>query len=201
MIDDILDAAAWIADELADLVDDIPTGDQHPTLPPAPGVDPVARALSIENTGKYGFGRGGRRPLWPSPLDALGRSDCSGFALSWVYGLDRYQPGKIAGDWLSCNGVYDDATGPGRMWGLVDVADLQPGHALVWRGKSVNGRRVKIGHTAIVIATPPTVRRFADVTVLHCHGPEGRSPAITRATGRTWDVHNAIAVELLAAPR
>ena len=192
------DSASSAADAIARaaaILDDIPPGDRHhPTLPPAPGVDVVTRALSVVGQGVYGLGRGGRRPLWPTPFDALGRCDCSGYALSWAFGLDRYQPGRIAGDWLACDLVYADATGPRRMWRRVDVADVQPGDALVYPGRHENGRRVAIGHCAVVVERPAVVTSFADCGVTHCHGPAGHSPAITRATGALWTRHGGIAV-------
>ena len=46
----------------------------------------------------------------------------------------------------------------------------------------------------IVVAVPAVVRRFADVKVIHCHGPSGKGPAITRSSGALWDRKNGIAI-------
>lgn len=190
---DPLDHAADASAAIADLADDTPPSALLPAQPPAVGVDVVARALSVIGLGIYGLGRGGRRPLASTPLDALGRCDCSGF-VAWCHGLDRYQPGQIAGDWLSCDLVHADATGPRRMWRRVEVADVQPGDALVYPGRHVNGRRVAIGHCAVVVERPAVVRSLAEVGAVHCHGPSGHSPAIARASGDLWARRGGIAI-------
>ena len=142
----------------------------------------VRRALSVEGTGRYGLGCGGRDPSAPSPLDKNGRSDCSGFALAWCYGWDRYAPGLIDADWHSTAGVFADATGPQRVWRALPIDDARPGHALVYPTRRVAGVK-RIGHCGVVVGPNE---------IVHCHG--GRGPAISRATFDLWRRKKAIAV-------
>ena len=168
-----------------------------PAPPADPHADPtwaaevVRRALSAEGTGIYGLGKGGRDPSAPSPLDARGLGDCSGF-LSWAWFESRKDTDdgedEIGGDWIYTDALEADGRGPQRFCRRVDVADVQPGDGLVY------GAGAKVGHCAIVIARPAVVRRFADVTVMHCHGPSGTGPAITRASGALWDRKGGIAI-------
>ena len=152
----------------------------------------VRRALSVEGTGIYGLGKGGRDPLAPSPLDALGRGDCSAF-LAWCWSESRKDSDdgddEIAGDWIYTDALARDALGPQRFCRRVAIADVQPGDALVY------GAGAKVGHCAIVVGRAAAVHAFADLAVAHCHGPSGKGPAITRASGALWDRHDdAIAI-------
>lgn len=151
----------------------------------------VRRALSVEGTGIYGLGCGGKDPAAPSPLDAHGRCDCSGF-LAWTWGESRHDPDdgedEIGGDWIYTDALEADGRGPQKFARRVMPANVQPGDGLVY------GAGAKVGHCAIVIARPAVVRRFADVTVAHCHGPSGKGPAITRASGALWDRKGGIAI-------
>ena len=89
---------------------------------------------------------------------------------------------------LGTDALEADGRGPQRFCRRVEVADVQPGDGLVY------GAGAKVGHCAIVVARPAVVRRFADVTVMHCHGPSGTGPAITRASGALWDRKGGIAI-------
>lgn len=172
-------------------------------------VHAVRRALSVENQGHYGLGCGGRDPAAPSPFSlyqprkgeaegltkarrAKGKvwSDCSG-ALSWFWGESRKDTDdgedEIDGDWFACDSLYADAVGPRRFVRSIAAAELVPGDGLVYPGRWVAGRRVAIGHCSMVIWRPAVVRCFADVLIVHCHGPSGTGPAITRAHGALWD--------------
>lgn len=172
-------------------------------LTPDLSVSAVARAVACEGRGRYALGTGGRHPESADPFGtrrdyrATGAvwCDCSGFT-SFALGLDRYQPGKIAGDWLGCNQMAADAVGPQRMFRTVAPADVRPGDLLVYPGRSVGGRRVAIGHVSVVVARPAFVRSLADVAVTHCHG--GRGPAVSRATGALWERRGGIAVRRVA---
>ncbi len=142
----------------------------------------VERALSMAGRGIYGLGKGGRHPDAPTPFDASGRCDCSGFALAWVYGWDRYAPGLIDGDWHSTRSAFDDARGKRRFWREVPWSEVRPGDALTYPT-----RPGRIGHCAVVVG--------ADA-VVHCHG--GRGPAISRATFNLWHRKQGIAVRPVA---
>lgn len=169
----------------------------------------VRRALSCEGQGRYGLGCGGRDPKAPDPWGiyqgrkgeaparvaarrALGRVwlDCSG-GLAYWWGETRRDSAdgedEIDGDWLACDPLHADATGPQRFVRSTPAAELRPGDGLVYAGAYKDGRRVKIGHCALVIARPAVVTCFGDLTVMHCHGPSGEGPAVTRATGALWD--------------
>jgi cell wall-associated NlpC family hydrolase len=194
-------AASWIA-RLWDTIK--AAGSPH--LPPAPELaeveraqahdaawaeEVVRRALSCVGTGIYGLGKGGRDPKAPSPLDAHGLADCSAF-LAWAWGESRYDPDdgedEIGGDWIYTDALEADAKGRQRFCRQIAVADVLPGDGLVY------GAGAKVGHCAIVVAVPAVVRRFADLTVVHCHGPSGKGPAITRANGGLWDRKGGIAI-------
>lgn len=141
----------------------------------------VARALAAVGTCTYTLGRGGRDPDAASPGDSAGRCDCSGFA-SWALGLDR-KTDAIGGGWISTDSIVRDATGPRRMFRIVAAGEIRAGDLVVFGGRHVDGRRVAIGHVGVVVEAGPTIEASR---VAHCHGPGGRSPAISVRDGRTW---------------
>ena len=151
----------------------------------------VRRAESAEGTGVYGLGKGGKDPAAPSPLDAHGLCDCSGF-VAWSWSEPRHDPDdgedEIGGDWIYTDALEADGRGPQRFARRILPPAIKPGDALVY------GAGAKVGHCAIVVAVPAVVRRFADVEVIHAHGPSGKGPAITRATGALWDRKGGIAI-------
>ena len=159
--------------------------------PSAWAAEVVRRATSAEGTGIYGLGKGGKDPAAPSPLDAHGLCDCSGY-LAWSWSEPRHDPDdgedEIGGDWIYTDALEADANGKQRFARRVMPPAVRPGDGLVY------GAGAKVGHCAIVIAVPPVVRRFADVEVMHCHGPSGKGPAITRSSGALWDRRGGIAI-------
>lgn len=159
-------------------------------------VDAVRRALSVENTGRYKLGAGGRDPSAPTPLDAAGLCDCSGF-LAWAWSEPRRDSAdgedEIDGDWLNTTALYLDARGPQRFVREIAAPHVLPGDALVYRGGLPDQ---PVGHIGIVVARPAIVTRFADVEVIHCHS--GKPPAIERATGRIWESHGGIGIRRVA---
>lgn len=152
----------------------------------------VLRALSVEGTGRYLLGAGGRDPRAPSPLDAAGRADCSAL-LCWCWGEPRRDAADgeddIDGEWLYTTSIYLAAKRRRHGWTEVAPADVRPGDGLVYRG-GLPGQR--IGHCAIAIARPAVVRTFAELTVIDCASRP--DPAIRRRDGGLWDRHGGIAV-------
>lgn len=157
----------------------------------------VRRALRSEGTGRYKLGRGGTDPLAPSPLDADGYCDCSG-ALCYWWGEPRRDAADgeddIDGEWLYTTSIYLAAKRRRHGWIEVAPADVQPGDGLVYRG-GLPGQA--IGHCAIVIARPATVRAFADLTVIDCASRP--DPAIRRRDGGLWSRRGGIAIRRVAA--
>jgi cell wall-associated NlpC family hydrolase len=161
-----------------------------PLLPVPPAAEEprsVQRARSMVGKGKYGLGNGGRDGDAPTPLDANGRCDCSGFALAWVDGVDRKQPDG----WLWCDGVYADATGPQKRWRRVRLEDAQPGDRVVYKGTRKLGRR-KPGHCGVVVAVNGPGWNGLDV--IDCAGRLGA--AIAHRTGALWGRKGGIVVRL-----
>lgn len=140
--------------------------------------DVVARAMA--RVGKpiaYKLGAGGRDPS--APVAAL---DCSGH-VAMALGIDRYAPGLIRGDWIWTDGMVDDATGPRALFDLV-TGPVERGDVVVFRGRrsTITGRRIP-GHCGIVVEPGATI---SDTRVSHCHGPTGRSPAVSVSSGSGW---------------
>ena len=132
--------------------------------------DIVERALSACGEGKYVLGKGGRNPQADSPLQD-GACDCSGF-VAWCIGLDRYQPGKVAGgDWIETSAMVRDANYDRNLF--VPMNERRPGYILVWGDK--NGRQ---GHTGIISA----VDAHGKVTrVIHCSSGNYRTKGVAIA--------------------
>ena len=126
-----------------------PFAPSAPTIPTA--ADQAAtRALSVVGQARYKLGKGGRKPRALVPWDAEGLCDCSGFA-SWCLGLDRYQPGRIEGEWISTTSIYRDATGPHRMFAAVALEDARPGDLVVYPSTYRAGVRTGIGHVGVIV--------------------------------------------------
>jgi cell wall-associated NlpC family hydrolase len=163
---------------------DVPADEPPISHPPVSltGAEVVARALSVVGQGVYQLGKGGRNPEAPSPLIG-GRCDCSGFA-SWCSGLDRYQPDQIDGDWISTTSIYRDATGPRRMFDVVELAAAQPGDLVVYPSRYRLGVRTGIGHVGVVVAV--TGPGWSGLDVVDCAGR--RPPAIAHRPdgGALW---------------
>lgn len=165
--------------------------DEHDAEPAVATPDAVKRALSVVGQGVYRLGRGGRKPLASTPFDAEGRCDCSGY-VSWAMGLDRYQPGRIGGDWISTDSIVRDAEGPRAMFELVaaptprvpSVAHVSAGDLVVYPGRHVGGVRVAIGHVGVIAVVGPTI---AECRVAHCAASRHAGPGAVRVSdGRPW---------------
>ena len=94
----------------------------------------------------------------------------------------------MGGDGIYTDALEADAKGKQRFCRRILPPAVKPGDGLVY------GAGAKVGHCAIVVAVPAVVRRFADLTVVHCHGPSGKGPAITRSSGALWDRKGGIAI-------
>lgn len=161
----------------------------------APTPDAVCRALSVVGQGVYRLGRGGRSPMAATPFDRDGRCDCSGYA-AWCLGLDRYQPGRIGGDWISTDSIVRDANGPRAMFQSVSITDWRPGDLVVYPGRYVAGARVAIGHVGVLVVPGPTI---AECRVSHCaasrHAGKG---AVRVSDGKPW-VKRGVVVRLVTS--
>ena len=165
-----------------------------PILASAPAPDEpasVRRARSVVGQGRYALGRGGRAPDAATPFDRNGEADCSGF-LSWAIGLDR-KSDAIDGGWISTDSIARDATGPRRMFQLVEPGeDVRPSDVVVYPGRYVAGRRLSIGHVGLVVAVPDGWRyegptSLAGLRVVHC--ASSRAPgggAVRESSGAPW---------------
>lgn len=115
--------------------------------------DVVRRAQSMIGKGVYKLSKGGRVPSNLTPL-VDGQCDCSGF-VAWCLGVDRYQPGKVAGgDWIETSAVAYDAVHFGSLFSQVWKDHLhQPGDLIVYGDSSrmVQGKkRTAQGHIGVV---------------------------------------------------
>lgn len=177
---------------------EIPAAPHEPGPPALTPVDPIARALSpaVLNHGVYRLGKGGRRPLALMPFDADGYLDCSGY-VSWCLGLDRYQPGRIGGDWISTDTIVRDVTGPRAMFAPVPAAfagsrlfvGVRPGDLVVYAGRVVAGVRVAIGHVGVVVEAPHPLGESAigECRVAHCAASRNPAGGAVRVSdGRPW---------------
>ncbi len=152
----------------------------------------VARARSaIGRPTVYKLGKGGRKPDAPHPADANGQCDCSG-AVAWFLGLDRYQPGKVSGDWLSTSSMVREATA-GRLFRV--VVDPEPGDVVVYGDYVKDGIR-RQGHCGIVVAAPaqclPDV--WSSIRVVHCSsGNSKRGDAIQETDAKVFKARGIFA--------
>jgi len=152
----------------------------------------------------YVLGTGDYKPTptsdtpWTQRDGMLG-SDCAGFAISWCYELPRHRPGFNVGPWASvsddinCNSAIEDAEHARDLFELVTGAP-QNGDLLTYPTIRLPGHPTPfIGHVCIVIdANGWKPGSWASLVVAHCHGPNGRSPAVTIGDGAIWDRHDEV---------
>lgn len=147
------------------------------------------RARSQVGRGVYKLGTGGRDPHAATPF-ITGQCDCSGF-VAWCLGLDRYQPGKIDGDWVSTTAVWRDAQGPRRLFERVEPAQATAGDIVVYGSTYEHGRRVGIGHIGVVVEPAVIV---ATMRIVHCAA--SGEIAVRESNGAVWDRHHGIVARL-----
>lgn len=163
-----------------------------------------ARAL-LGLPATYVLGGGGREPNAATPFTSHNGkrgADCIGFAL-WCLGLDRYQP-KVFNHydgWMNTDSILDDAEhgAGGDHWELLERP--RPGCLVVYRSKYANGKRVLMGHVAVVVEVPAewrprilcTAREWVEqmklVRVIDCAGALSRrlrGQAIAERDASIW---------------
>lgn len=128
--------------------------------------------------------------------------DCAGAALCYAQGLKRHRPGFNKGRWatvsddINCNSALEDAEHKQELFVTVEDALIQPSDLILYPTIYVRKllRRLKfIGHVQMVVEVPKGWRRadgFSALTVVHCHGPNKRRPAVTIGTGESCDRHD-----------
>lgn len=186
----------WLGDYLNRVFSARPAMPMPPEAVEAPEHHAVIRARSMVGRGKYRLGTGGRKPTAPAPFDRDGYCDCSGFT-SWALGLDRYQPGRIAGDWLSTDAMYADAMGSHRLFDRIPgPADAAPGDLVVYRSKrNVAGVRTSIGHVGVV--ADGGGETWADLRVVHCAA--SGAVAVRESDAALWGRRSGIVIRLRGA--
>lgn len=129
--------------------------------------------------------------------------DCFGAAVCYAYGITRHRPGFNRGPWatvsddLNCNSAIEDAEHKQELFVIVDESDVQPGDLIAYptiRLRRIHAVKPFIGHIQMVTKVPAGWTRrdgFAALEVAHCHGPNGRRPAVTLGTGEACDRHDA----------
>jgi len=105
----------------------------------------------------YCLGAGGMKPGAPTPADAAGRCDCSGF-VCWCLGLRRQaeDPGiaQAVGAWINTDAMVRDILGAQV---LLRSCAPKPGAVVVYPGPP----RRAVGHCGIIVSVGP-------VRVIHC---------------------------------
>lgn len=141
---------------------------------------------------------------WTSNEDAekLGYhrcSDCAGFAICWCWKLRRHRPGFNKGPWASIeddinvNSIMEDAVHHQELATEVEPSMVMPGDLLCYPTIKLKGfPKPFIGHVAIVLDVNPVylAGRYSKLLIAHCHGPNGRRPAVTQNMGSHWEEHD-----------
>lgn len=128
--------------------------------------------------------------------------DCFQAAVCDAYDIERHRPGFNRGSWatveddLNCNSAIEDAEHKRELFELVDEWSIEPGDLIMYptiRLKRFPPVKPFIGHVQMVVHVPKGWRRrhgFADLEIVHCHGPNGRRPAVTLGNGYACDRHD-----------
>lgn len=169
----------------------------------------------VLGTGDYLPSHGVDLPWTQRIKDKMIGGDCAGVAMSWAEGIARHRPGLNRGPWstvsddLNTNSGIEDAEHEGDLYTLVIGDDLQPGDLLCYPTimlrnaddtdwlRDPHGEILKwIGHVQMLAKAPPTgwhrgKNRWRELEILHCHGGDGRRPAVTRGPAIAMDDHDA----------
>jgi hypothetical protein len=166
--------------------------------------DIVRRARSVIGHGSYGLGRGGRVPHNPTPFDADGYCDCSGF-VAWSCGVDRYQP-QLRGEYVETTNIVRDAFHTARLF--MHAAVGVPGYIIVYPDREIPNpakprEMITVqGHVGIVSAVDT---RGRVTKVIHCSSgnEKHRGYAIAETEPTVFFDHAAVLVKFrnaIAAP-
>lgn len=149
----------------------------------------------------YKLGRGGKDPSnehpghWSADRQRW-TCDCMGF-VAWCLGFDRYQRtsfekngnGKtIYGGWINTDSMLLASRVAEPTW-FATTTQPAPGDVVVYGARWRGGRRIRIGHTGLVVSVPPTqVWDWNDLGVIHCSSSAARKTgsAITETDGESW---------------
>ena len=171
----------------------------------------------VNNGGQYLLGTGdyvgshdGMDEPW-TLRDGQYGSDCAGFAICFAWKLVRHRPGFNSGPWASvsddinCDSALEDADHKQELFRPVDFAreSAQPGDLVIWPTIQIPASAPPhqvlsfMGHVGLIEAVPATwVPEYMGVgfkalTVLQCHGGNGRTPGVVRTDGSYWATHTA----------
>lgn len=121
-------------------------------------------------------------------------SDCAGFALCWAWKLHRHRPGFNVGAWASvsddinCNSAYEDGLHKQDLFvTLPQGVYIQPGDLILYPTVRKSGKTF-IGHVGLVETVPVGFSwgDWGSLSILHCPGPNGRTPGVVRTDGSIW---------------
>lgn len=164
----------------------------------------VVRALSMVGVKMpYALGTGNYSPHGEDvPWSVNGGprgADCAGFAISWCHKLVRHRPGFNRGPWatveddVNVNSAIEDSEHKQELFIPADVP--RPGDLIAYPTIHLHGH-VFIGHVCIIVDTKrclewdPAFPDYSVFDVAHCHGPDGRTPAVTLTDGAIWNRHS-----------
>jgi hypothetical protein len=138
---------------------------------------------------------------WTDAPDGRPAADCR-FVLNYCYRLPAHRPGFNHGSWatisddVNSNSAIEDAEHNRELFRLVDHNPL-PGDILCYPTIHLPGHPPFIGHSAMVVGLSRAARfdlqepSWSLLDIVHCHGPQGRSPAVTRGDGAAFDLHDS----------
>lgn len=128
--------------------------------------------------------------------------DCAGAAICYAHDLKRHRPGFNRGKWatvsddINCNSAIEDSEHNQELFVPVAEAEVRPGDLILYPTIHVR-KLIKvlkfIGHAQMVAAVPKGWTRkdgFGELAIVHCHGPNGRRPGVSRGFGDACDRHD-----------
>jgi hypothetical protein len=178
---------------------------------PCGEAEAVQRMLELEASrrGQYVWGTGNYDPKHPELLGmttnhSLEGWDCAGAAVCHAFRLFRHRPGfnrqphATVDDDINVDSILEDAD-PDRG-GLQELGELvtipAPGILLLTPTIRLPEKAfVQPGHVRLILDATrwnPSAPKWADVTYLEVHGPNGHTPGCTRSTGESVDVHDKL---------
>jgi hypothetical protein len=126
--------------------------------------------------------------------------DCFGAAVCYAYGIKRHEPGANRGPWATvsddwnCNSAIEDSEHRQQRFIPVAADDIEPGDLIMYPTIHLPGHPLPwIGHVQMVEHVPAgwtLASGYCALEIIHCHGPNGRRPAVTRGNGYACDRHD-----------